>query len=104
MAAALTGCSGDSGGDATGPKVIEITIDGSDVTPNGDRVAVAVNQEIDLKITADKAGTLHVHSEPEQSLPYQQGETSIKIAIDRPGIVAVESHALDKVIVQLEVK
>lgn len=104
LAAALAGCSSDSGGDATTPKTIEITINGSDVTPNGDRVQVAVNQEVDLEITADKAGSLHVHSDPEQTLPYKQGETSVKIAINRPGIVAVESHALNKVIVQLEVR
>lgn len=102
-----TACGSDDetssgGGD---PKVIEVTFDGDTVTPNGDRVEVSRNQDITLEVTADAPGEIHVHSDPEQELEYEEGETTVTIqGIDQPGTVDVESHTLDKVIVQLEVR
>lgn len=101
------GCGSDNSGsgDSSAPKVIEVTISGDSVTPNGDRVDVAVGQEVELKVTADEPGEIHVHSSPEQQLEYGAGETTVTIpGIDQPGTVDVESHALEKVIVQLEVR
>jgi hypothetical protein len=104
---ATSGCGDDDGGGGGSTdevKTIEITFADGDVTPSGERVEVGVGQKIDLEVTADEPGELHVHSEPEQELEYDEGETTLKLQIDRPGIVEVESHDLDKVIVQLEVK
>jgi hypothetical protein len=104
---ALTACGGsDSPAEtATGPKVIEVTIDGESVTPNGERVEVAVGQDVELDLTADTPGEIHVHSSPEQELEYDAGESTVTIkGIDKPGTVDVESHTLEKVIVQLEVR
>jgi hypothetical protein len=102
-----TACGSDSdggSGGSTDPKVIKVTISGDSVTPNGERVDVAVGQEIQLDVTADEAGEIHVHSSPEQQLEYEAGTHTLTIqGIDKPGTVDVESHALDKVIVQLEV-
>ena len=62
-------------------------------------------QPIELKVTADKAGEIHVHSDPEQELAYDKGTSTVEIKpIDQPGIVEVESHVLEKTIVQLEVR
>src|SRR5262245_7873263 len=100
------GCGGDdsSSGDATTPKVVDVRIEGDSVTPNGERVEVALNQEVELRVTADAAGEIHVHSEPEQELEYDKGESTVTIqGIDKPGTVDVESHELDKIIIQLEV-
>jgi ABC-type glycerol-3-phosphate transport system substrate-binding protein len=100
------GCGSDASGagDSSGPKVIAVTITGDSVTPNGERVDVAVGQDIELKVTADEPGEIHVHSSPEQQFEYNAGATTVTIkGIDQPGTVDVESHALDKVIVQLEV-
>jgi hypothetical protein len=101
------GCGSDdkgSGDSSAPPKVIEVTISGDSVTPNGERVDVAVGQDIELKVTADEPGEIHVHSSPEQELEYKAGDTTLTIqGIDKPGTVDVESHALEKVIVQLEV-
>ena len=104
-----TACGSDSdseGGSSgsTDPKVIEVTFDGDSVTPNGERIEVGTGQDIELRVTADEAGEIHVHSSPEQELEYQAGETTVTIqGIDQPGTVDVESHTLEKVIVQLEV-
>jgi hypothetical protein len=104
----LTACGGGNSStpttDATSPVTIKVTFNGDSVTPNGDRVKVAVGQPIELDVTADKAGEIHVHSNPEQELEYQAGTSKVEIKpIEQPGVIDVESHALDKVIVQLEV-
>ncbi|WP_193608917.1 hypothetical protein [Nocardioides lijunqiniae] len=101
----LTACGGDDEPAASSePKTIEITFDGDSVTPNGERVEVGVDQPIDLVVQADAPGEIHVHSEPEQEFPFEEGETTIEMQIDKPGVVEVESHDLDVVIVQLEVR
>lgn len=83
---------------------IAITVDGSNVTPNGDRIPVKVGQDVVLDVTADAPGEIHVHSTPEQEFEYEAGSTQLTISgLDQPGIVTIESHTLDKVIVQLEV-
>ncbi|MGY2702167.1 hypothetical protein [Nocardioides sp. HB32] len=100
----------DSGGGSDGsspsdPKIIQVTFDGDSVTPNGERVDVSVGQPVTLQVTADAPGEIHVHSTPEQELEYGKGETTLKLTpIEAPGTVDVESHSLEKVIVQLEVR
>jgi hypothetical protein len=102
----LVGCANgtDSGGSQSGnSQTIQVTFKGDSVTPNGDRVKVAVGKPVVLKIDADKAGEIHVHSTPEQEIAYPAGHSTQKLTIDKPGVVDVESHHLDKTIVQLEV-
>ena len=90
---------------ADGTQQIEVTIVGDSVTPNGERVEVAVGEPVELIVEADQPGEIHVHSSPEQEFEYDAGSTTLTIAaIDRPGVVEVESHTLEKTIVQLEVR
>ena len=106
----LAGCGGDDSSGSTGgndlaTKTINVTISGDSVKPNGDRVEVKVNQPIELVVKADAEGEIHVHSTPEHELEYGVGTTTLPaFKLDKPGIVVVESHALEKTIVQLEVK
>jgi hypothetical protein len=106
--AGLTACGGDdSSGDTKDlpTKSIDITVSGDNVTPNGDRVDVKVNQPIELVVKADAEGEIHVHSDPEHEFEYNAGTTTLpSFKIDKPGLVTVESHTLEKTIVQLEVK
>jgi hypothetical protein len=104
----LVGCGEDeptegSDGTTTDSQTIEITFSGDTVEPNGERVDVKAGEPITLQVKADEPGELHVHSNPEQELPYGTGTTTLKLTIDEPGVVEVESHELEKVIVQLEV-
>ena len=100
----VAGCNDDTSGSTTGTKSIDITFQGDTVTPNGERITVKAGQPIELVVKADKAGEIHVHSSPEQELEYGVGTTTLKLTIDRPGIVEVESHSLEKTILQLEVQ
>ena len=105
----LAGCGdeeqpADEGGDQP-TKSIAVTIEGDDVSPNAERVDVKVGQKIEFVVESDAPGSIHVHSEPEHELEYAAGTTTLPpFEIDKPGIVEVESHELEKIIVQLEVK
>lgn len=113
VAAALllvgAGCTGDDGNGGDDPQrkpgdPIKITFLGDTVKPNGERVEVKVDEEIELAVTADAPGQLHVHSTPEQTFEYSEGTETFTLTIDKPGIVDVESHELEQIIVQLEVR
>lgn len=101
-------CSDDEGPDGSGDApqdvvTIDITFADGTVTPSGERVEVAAEQPIDLVVTADEPGEIHVHSSTEQTFAYGAGTETFKMQIDRPGVVEVESHELEQIIVQLEV-
>jgi len=125
-AVSLTGCSsaedepkaqdpGSATTDATSPGdgsssaaptgvVVDITFDGDTVDPNGERIQAKVGEPVTLNVDADAAGELHVHSTPEQEIAYAAGTSTHEVTFDQPGIVEIESHDLDKVVVQVEVR
>ena len=109
LALALAGCGSDSGGsgtkkDSSGTQTVDITFEGDTVTPEGTSVKVKAGEPLKLHITADKAGEIHVHSSPEQHIEYAAGTTDKSVTLDQPGVVDVESHTLDKLIVQVQVR
>lgn len=103
----LAGCSGSeepgTGGSDPAGTTIEITFAEGDVTPKGERVEVEHGQPVRFDISADEPGTLHVHTTPEQEIEYAAGDSTHEITVDQPGVVEVESHELDLVLVQLQV-
>jgi hypothetical protein len=109
-ASGLSACGGGSGSPGTpssSPTVragtsIDITIKGGKVSPNGTRVKVQLDAPVTLHIDADAAGEIHVHSTPEQEIEFPQGTSTRRLTISTPGIIDVEDHALEQVIVQLE--
>ena len=112
LALALTSCGGDDGAPAgsqgatqDGDSVaLTVTRDGDEFTPNGERVELAVDQTLVLTIAADEAGELHVHSTPEQEIADDAGPSEHELVLARPGVVEVESHEPDVVLLQLEVR
>ncbi len=103
LSGALAACGGDDEGDGAANDAIEVTFEGGDVTPKGERVEVSTGT-VTFTVTADEPGAIHVHSSPEQEFDYETGTHDYEVEIDTPGVVEVESHDLDVVIVQLEVK
>ena len=114
LAASLTACGGSDDADppsssqgatSDGDDVtLTVTREGDEFTPNGERVELGVDQTLVLTIDADEAGELHVHSTPEQEITYDAGTSEHELTIDRPGVVEVESHEPDVVLLQLEVR
>lgn len=98
--------SGSSGSSSAEGDTVSVTVtrEGDTFTPNGERVEMAIGQTLDLTIEADTAGELHVHSTPEQEIAYESGTSEHQITIDRPGVVEVESHEPEVVLLQLEVR
>ncbi len=83
--------------------VLDVTVQGDKVTPNGERVKAKVGEPVTINVTANRDGELHVHATPEQELEYHSGKTALELTIDRPGIVDIEDHNAEVVVVQLEV-
>jgi hypothetical protein len=103
---ASPGGGSDTGtGGATEPTTIEVTLDGDSSSPEGDRVDDDLGQPVDLVITADRAGEIHVHSSPEQTFAFDAGTNDpIELTFDRAGLVEVEFHEpIDAPIVELKV-
>jgi uncharacterized lipoprotein YehR (DUF1307 family) len=90
--------------DSSGTATVDITFKGDSVTPEGTKVKVKAGDPLKLHITADKPGEIHVHSSPEQHIEYAAGTTDKTLTIDQPGVIDVESHSLDKLIFQLQVR
>jgi hypothetical protein len=86
----------------TGP-VVNVTIQGDSVTPSGDRIDAKVGEPVTINVTSDREGELHVHSTPEQELKYGVGKTTLQVTVATPGVVDIEDHVADVVIVQLQV-
>jgi hypothetical protein len=82
---------------------INISIQGDTVEPNGSRVKVKRGEPVTLRIDADSPGELHVHSTPERGAGVRGGRQHQEADHRPPGIVDVEDHELEQVIVQLEV-
>lgn len=101
LACGVTACADTETPRATS---VDIVIEDGSVTPNGERVKATVDEPITLTIDADTAGELHVHSTPEQEIPYEAGTSTATLTISRPGVVDVEDHDLDQVVVQLQVE
>ena len=86
-----------------GPRQIEITFEGGSA-PQVERVKMDAGETIELVIKSDAPGELHVHSDPEQTIDYKAGTTTAPLTIDRPGVVEVERHEPEALILQLEVR
>ncbi len=106
--ALASGCGDDSGDGDSGSetRVVEVSIEGGEVTPAGTRIDVAVGQPVDFVVTSDVAGELHVHSSPESYETFEVGSNDpIELQFDRPGLVDVEMHEpFEGPVVQLQVK
>ena len=99
----LQGCSEEPAQqESAGATSVEITIENGEAPPL-ERVQVETGEEVELVVKADEPGSLHVHSDPEQELDYTAGTTTLTLTIDEPGVVDVESHELETLVLQLEV-
>ncbi len=90
--------------DEVQPQTVEVRFEGDSVTPQGERVQVTAGEPLVLRITADEPGEIHVHSSPEQEIEYDAGTSEKSLTIDKPGVVEVESHTLEVLMMQLEVR
>ncbi len=68
----LTACSST----ATGANAsLDVTIRGSQITPNAERIPLGVGKTFTLTVDTDRDATIHVHSTPEQEYDVTPGTT-----------------------------
>lgn len=111
-ALSLAGCGGSSGSagsspqDADKPVDIHVKIADGEVTPAGERVDVSLGQPIRLVVDSDAADALHVHSTPEHEFEVPAGARGkvYEFTLNQPGVVEVELHELDEVVVSIAVR
>lgn len=85
-------------------RTVTITVRGGKVTPAPGRVEVARGERVALRVTSDRADTLHVHGfDKELALPAGQ-EATLILTVDRTGLFEVETHESDLVLTQLLVR
>lgn len=82
---------------------LDIEVAGDDVTPNAEEIALDTGEALLLRITADRAGELHVHSRPEQYVEFGAGTTEHELVVDTPGSVEVEEHESGAVVAVIQV-
>jgi hypothetical protein len=84
--------------------VLEVAIDGEDVSPNSQRIELARGEPLVIEFRSDRAGELHVHAKPEQFVEFPAGSSTRELVIDVPGLVEVEEHETGAVVAQLAVQ
>ena len=110
LAIVTTGCSQDDTPTAADPRptMIEVSIANGTVTPDGEAVTVSTGQPVALVIKADDEGEVHVHapdSRDEHVYRYQPGTTTCMFTIDTAGVVDVELHGAERLLLaRLEVR
>ena len=104
---ALTGCGSEepeagSAPTSGSPERIELVFEGEEAPPT-ERVSVGAGEPVEIVVKSDQPGELHVHAEPEKTLEYAAGTTTLTVTIDSPGVVDVERHEPEALVLQLEV-
>ncbi|MFZ3469310.1 hypothetical protein ACODT3_30505 [Streptomyces sp. 4.24] len=90
--------------EARADRTVTIAVRDGKVTPAPGRVEVARGERVALRVTSDRADTLHVHGfDKELALPAGQ-EATLILTVDRTGLFEVETHASDLVLTQLLVR
>ncbi|MGW6568998.1 hypothetical protein [Streptomyces sp. NPDC054975] len=90
---------------ATAPgRTVEITVTGRSVQPPPSRIELKKGEQLTLRVTADRADTLHIHGY-DRELPLAPGEPgTLTFTADRTGLFEVETHGSGLLLAQLVVR
>jgi ABC-type glycerol-3-phosphate transport system substrate-binding protein len=85
--------------------VIDVTIQGGNVTPTNEQLQAAVNEQIIVRVNSDVADELHVHSNPEHTFKIEaKPAQSFQFTVDVPGKVDIELHLRKRTIATVQVQ
>jgi ABC-type glycerol-3-phosphate transport system substrate-binding protein len=85
--------------------VIDVTIQGGNVTPTNEQLQAAVNEQIIVRVNSDAADELHVHSNPEHTFKIEaKPAQSFQFTVDVPGKVDIELHQQKRTIATVQVQ
>src|ERR671921_229522 len=77
---------------------------GADVAVRRVGNAVAVGQRLTITVQSNRAGELHVHSDPEHTFEFGAGTETFRLTVDTPGSVDIEEHESDALVARLLVR
>jgi hypothetical protein len=85
---------------------IDITIAGGKVSPNGDKIKVAVGQKVILNVESDEDDEIHAHTDDDgYELEVEAGKPARgSFTLESPGSFEIESHHLGKTIAILNAR
>ena len=95
-----------SGATTAATLIVDITMTGDTVEPNGQKIDAAVGQQVVLRVTSDIDDEVHAHTGGngfELEVPAGQPTTGT-FTLDSPGSFEVESHHREKVLVIFNVR
>ena len=83
--------------------VLEVAIAGERISPNNVEIRVGVGEPIVFGYESDREGELHVHSSPEQYIPFEVGHSKGLLVLESPGKIVVEDHKTGIVVARITV-
>jgi hypothetical protein len=100
-----SGSGGASHSASTGSaQTLAVHITGDTVTPTAQEVNLAVGESLTITVQSDRAGELHVHSDPEHTFDFKPGAHTFKVTLDTPGSVDIEEHVSDTLVARVLVR
>ena len=92
-----------SASEDAGP-TLEVEVEGDEVKPVAQRLDLAVGERLTITVQADRAGELHVHSDPEHTFAFGPGTKKFQLTVDTPGSVDIEEHESDALVARVLVR
>ncbi|MFJ8661744.1 hypothetical protein [Streptomyces sp. NPDC093795] len=85
-------------------RTVVLTVTGTTVSPPPSRIELKKGERLTLRVTGDRADTLHVHGY-DRELPLSPGTpASLTLTVDRTGLFEVETHESGLLLTQLVVR
>ncbi|WP_435058848.1 hypothetical protein [Streptomyces sp. bgisy060] len=89
---------------AASDRTLTLTVTGTTVQPPPSRIELEKGERLTLRVTSDRADTLHVHGY-DRELPLAPGvPASLTLTADRTGLFEVETHESGLLLTQLVVR
>ncbi|MFB9606064.1 hypothetical protein ACFFTQ_24140 [Streptomyces roseofulvus] len=85
-------------------RTLDIRVTGTTVTPAPSRVEVRKGERITLRVTSDRADTVHVHGYDREAVLAPGAPATLDLTADRTGLFEVETHESGLVLTQLVVR
>ncbi|MGW1011754.1 hypothetical protein ACWD4X_17210 [Streptomyces termitum] len=85
-------------------RTLDIRVTGSTVTPAPSRVELKKGERLTLRVTSDRADTVHVHGYDREAVLTPGTPATLTLTADRTGLFEVETHESDLVLTQLVVR
>jgi hypothetical protein len=85
-------------------QTLAVDVTGDTVTPVAQELDLGVGETLRITVTSDRAGELHVHSDPEHAFAFTSGTSTFELTLDTPGSVDIEEHVSDALVARVLVR